>query len=146
MRITTLLCCLGLISVAACDEAVVPEPVSEPVVYTDRRQYFFSDDFQRDTICLTVYNGSDSIIHRWYPTENLDLKQVDGTWETILISETSPLGPLNPSTSASVETWIGNWQNNLAPGTYSFYGTVFYPNSQYMVRSTEFSLNWPDSQ
>jgi len=139
-----------MIGVFGCDGPVVPVPIVEPIVRTDRYKYFFSTDTMRDSIRLEAYNGSDLVIYNWYPMEYIDLRQPDGSWKGIISRSTSPLGPVNPSTSVSLSTWIWNHDSNLVPGTYSFSGRAFFSDTctqsvcQRIVRSNEFFLDWPD--
>lgn len=140
---------LALTQIACKEISTEPVRITEPVVQTDRSQYYFSSDILKDTIWLEAFNGTDSTIFRWYPREYLDLRQPSGSWESIIVAETSPLGPIDPSHSATTFTFVHNTDSNLVPGIYSFYGTVFFTDtcipsacSQIMVRSNAFSLDW----
>lgn len=150
---STLFCaiCISMVVVFGCDEGLVPVPVNEPIVRTDRYKYFFSTDTKRDSILLEAYNGSDSVIYSWYPMEYIDLKQPDGSWKGIISRSTSPFWPVNPSTSVRFSTWIGNDDSNLVPGTYSFSGRAYFNDTctqslclERIIRSNEFFLDWPD--
>ena len=130
----------GFIFFTGCDSTDVQEE-KKLKLWTDKTSYFFSDSTGIDTMIITFFNGTDSIVLCYNPLKLLDVK-TDSGWKTVRIGDMGCPPPLLPGKRESFKCW--EWAHpGRVDGIYS-YQCNYSMDSTYhyarYVRSNEFTL------
>jgi hypothetical protein len=97
----------GFIFVTGCDSTDVQEE-KKLKLWTDKISYFISDSTYQDTITVSFFNGTDSIVY-WFNPINLLDRKTDSGWVNEYIGDIVIDRRLNPGELYSIKCCEWEW-------------------------------------